>query len=51
MLGRTSGRVFLLYKPPLELPSDLSGVCYIDTALGVEAAGESLRAELRHVLS
>ena len=50
MLGRTSGRVFLLYKPPLELPSDLSGVCYIDTALGVEAAGESLRAELRHVL-
>ena len=50
MLGRTSGRVFLLYKPPLELPSDLSGVCYIDIVSGVEAAGESLRAELRHVL-
>ena len=49
--GRASGRVFLLYKPPLELPSDLSGVCYVDIASGVEAAGESLRTELRHVLS
>ena len=50
MLGRTSGRVFLLYKPPLELPSDLVGVCYIDIRFGIEAAGESLRTELRHVL-
>ena len=49
-LGRASGRVFVLYKPPLELPSDLSGVCYIDIASGIEAAGESLRTELRHVL-
>ena len=46
ILGRRSGRVFLLYKGPLDIPSDLHGVIYIDIASGVEAAGESLRREL-----
>ncbi len=49
-LGRTSGRVFLLHKGPLELPSDLAGVVYIDIAKGVVAAGEDIRREMRHVL-
>ena len=49
-LGRTSGRVFLLYKGPLELPSDLSGVVYIDISNGIEAAGEEIRKELQHAL-
>jgi CheY-like chemotaxis protein len=45
-LGRRSGRVFLLYKGPLELPSDLSGVIYMDIAKGVEAVGEQIRLEI-----
>lgn len=44
--GRRSGRVFLLYKGPLELPSDLNGVVYLDISGGVEAAGEQIRREL-----
>ncbi|MFZ5876476.1 MAG: TIR domain-containing protein [Nitrospirota bacterium] len=49
-LGRSSGRVLLLYKGPLELPSDLSGVIYIDISGGVDAAGESIRRELARVI-
>jgi predicted nucleotide-binding protein len=48
-LGRKSGRVLLLYKRPLDLPSDISGVIYIDISDGVEAAGEQIRRELVHV--
>jgi CheY-like chemotaxis protein len=48
--GRSSGRVVLLYKGPLELPSDLSGVVYIDISHGIEGAGELIRRELKHVL-
>jgi predicted nucleotide-binding protein len=48
--GRLSGRVFLLHKGPLELPSDISGVVYIDISGGVAAAGESIRKELTHVV-
>ena len=49
-LGRESGQVFLLYSGPLELPSDLSGVVYIDISNGIEAAGEQIRKELRNVI-
>jgi len=49
-LGRQSGRVFLLHKGPLELPSDLNGVVYVDITNGIEAAGEQIRKELEHVL-
>jgi len=49
-LGRSSGRVFLLYEGPLEIPSDLNGVCYIDITQGIESAGETIRRELQHVL-
>ncbi len=45
-LGRLSGRVFLLHKGPLELPTDIAGVIYIDISNGVEAAGEEIRKEL-----
>jgi CheY-like chemotaxis protein len=45
-LGRRSGRVFLLYKGPLELPSDLSGVVYIDIGKGIEAASDQIRREI-----
>jgi CheY-like chemotaxis protein len=50
ILGRQTGRVLLLYSGDLELPSDLSGVIYIDISTGVEAAGEKIRKELAHVL-
>lgn len=48
-LGRRSGRVLLLYHPPLELPSDLSGVVYIDISQGIEGAGEKIRREVENV--
>lgn len=47
--GRRSGRVFLLYKGTLDLPSDISGLIYIDISDGVERAGELIRRELGHV--
>jgi len=45
-LGRRSGRVFLLYKGPLELPSDLSGIVYLDITRGIESASDRIRREL-----
>ena len=46
-LERKSGRVLLLHKGKLEIPSDISGVTYIDITNGVEAAGEGIRKELK----
>jgi predicted nucleotide-binding protein len=46
-LGRESGRVLLLHKGPIEMPSDISGVEYIDIANGIESAGETIRRELK----
>jgi predicted nucleotide-binding protein len=46
VFGRTSGRVIVLYKGPNELPSDISGVCWIDISNGVESAGEQIRREI-----
>jgi CheY-like chemotaxis protein len=47
--GRASGRVILLHKGPLELPSDISGLIYVDITNGIDAAGELLRREISHV--
>jgi predicted nucleotide-binding protein len=49
-LGRRSGRVILLHKGGLEIPSDIAGVVYIDISNGIEASGESIRRELRELL-
>jgi predicted nucleotide-binding protein len=43
---RTSGRVLLLYKGEVELPSDISGIVWIDISKGVIAAGEAIRKEV-----
>jgi CheY-like chemotaxis protein len=48
VLGRASGRVILLHKGQIELPSDISGLVYIDISEGVEAAGEMIRREIEH---
>ena len=45
-LSRTSGRVIVLHKGPVELPSDILGMVYIDISNGIDAAGESIRREL-----
>ncbi len=44
--GRSSGRVILLHKGDLELPSDMAGIIYIDISNGVEAAGENIHREV-----
>lgn len=45
-LGRASGRVILLHKGSLEIPSDLSGVTYINVSNGFKAADEDIRRQL-----
>jgi len=47
MLGRRSGRAFLLHKAGAEIPSDLHGFVSIDISRGIQAAGERIRRELR----
>jgi len=45
-LHRRSGKILLLYKGPLELPSDINGIIYIDISNGIEEAEEQIRNEL-----
>jgi predicted nucleotide-binding protein len=45
-LQRTSGKIILLSKGKLELPSDIRGIIYIDISNGIEAAGEEIRREI-----
>jgi DNA-binding response OmpR family regulator len=45
-LQRRTGSVILLHKGPLELPSDLSGVVYIDITDGIRKADQQIRREL-----
>lgn len=49
-LQRRKGRVILLYTGPLDLPSDISGIAYIDISNGLEGAGETIRKELADIL-
>jgi predicted nucleotide-binding protein len=45
-LDRKSGRILLLHKGPVELPSDIAGIVWIDISNGVLAAGEEIRKEV-----
>jgi CheY-like chemotaxis protein len=45
-LQRQGGRVVLLHKGDIELPSDLAGIVYADIKHGIDAAGETIRREL-----
>jgi predicted nucleotide-binding protein len=45
-LGRNSGRVIILKKGDIEIPSDLQGIIYIDITNGIKQAGEDIRNEL-----
>lgn len=46
-LGRNSGRIIILYKPPVELPSDIEGIVWIDISKGIKASGEEIRKEIQ----
>jgi predicted nucleotide-binding protein len=48
-LGRKSGRVIVLKKCSLDLPSDIQGVVWIDISKGVRAAGEEIRKEVAEI--
>ncbi len=42
-LGRKSGRVIVLLKGDVDIPSDLGGILYINIDNGIAAAGEQIR--------
>ncbi len=46
-LERRKGKVIVLYKGLLELPSDIQGLVYIDVSHGIQASGELIRNELQ----
>jgi CheY-like chemotaxis protein len=45
-LERRSGRILLLHKGPVEIPSDISGIVWIDISNGISYAGEEIRREV-----
>jgi predicted nucleotide-binding protein len=45
---RNSGKVILLYKGALDLPSDLSGLVYINISKGIQEASDDIRKEVAH---
>ena len=48
--SRKSGRVIMLLKGPVVIPSDLNGVKYIRIDNGVEAAGDDIRTAIHAVM-
>jgi len=50
-MGRRSGRIILLHKGQLDIPSDISGLIYIDISNGIDAAGEAIRKEISRLLN
>jgi hypothetical protein len=48
-LLRLTGRIIVLRRGDVELPSDISGIVYIDTPSGILAASEDIRRELRRL--
>ncbi len=45
-LGRISGRVILLHRGPIDLPSDIQGIKWVDISEGVTLAEKAIRREL-----
>ena len=46
LMGRNKGRVMVLKKGPIELPSDIDGVIWINVENGIRASGEDIRREM-----
>ena len=49
-LGRARQRVILLVTQPLEFPSDISGVAYVDISRGVAGVLDEIRREIEYGL-
>lgn len=49
--GRKAGRVFVLRKGPLELPSDMQGIVWIDISNGIKSAATEIRREVTHIVA
>lgn len=49
-MQRKRGRVLLLHKGDIEVPSDIAGIIYIDITAGTVSAGEHIRRELESFL-
>lgn len=45
-MQRAKGKVILLYKGDIEIPSDINGIIYINIEEGILAAGEVIRREI-----
>jgi CheY-like chemotaxis protein len=45
-LQRRSGRVIFLYMGPLEIPSDLAGMVYLDVTAGIRASAAAIRSAI-----
>ena len=43
---RSGGKIILLYKAGVEIPSDLAGIIAIDISNGISAAGDQIQKEL-----
>ncbi len=50
-LGRKSGRIILLRKGKLEIPSDIKGLINIDISNGIEMSFEKIRNELNDIIT
>ena len=48
-LGRKSGRVIVLRKGDVDIPSDLDGILYISIDNGIAAAGEQIRKAIEAI--
>ena len=44
--GRTSGRVIVLHRGPIELPSDIQGIVWVDIGSGILSAAETIKREV-----
>ena len=44
--GRKTGRTILIYKKGLDIPTDLSGVLYVDASEGIGEKNVSMRLEM-----
>jgi predicted nucleotide-binding protein len=49
-LTRRTGRVVLLHKGPIELPSDIAGLVYVDISHGIESASDVIHKEITSLL-
>jgi len=48
-LQRTSGKIIVLKKGDVEIPSDVAGITYVDVSKGIGAAGDEIRSELQNL--